>query len=208
MSKSKTQNCDCSYCVNNLGNRVTELIPHFPIEEISRIILTESGFKGNWFSVKKHAEFYGLDFTRESKKSDVTVLYEEQPSHPINSNGNTALDDLAELSLARFGLSMQDQIGIVTYLQEKLLCLSIQQMAIIHAQQQCYLEGDSDLEPSRTATGNLRSLLTLADRFTAISLNVNQQQAIRIVEAIAGVDSQSALPVEIAPVRSENEVSE
>lgn len=57
-------------------------------------------------------------------------------------------------------------------------------MEIVASQQRQYLKGHTHTEPSKDSIANLRVLLSLADKFTAISLQANQQQAVRVVQAL------------------------
>lgn len=169
--------CNCKICTNGLSESVNELAQSNTFESILRSLRDEHRLTCNRFTLKRHLEAFGIESTSAvNRLPTMGVEAQEIAYHePI---------DLSSLTLERWKLSKDNPAEIVSFLQEKLLCLSFGQIEIVASQQREYLEGRTHTEPSKESISNLRTLLSLADKFTAISLQANQQQAIRIVQAL------------------------
>lgn len=178
--------CICKICTNGLREVTNELAQDKPIESILKTLKDDYGLECNRYILKRHLEAFGIEsISAVDRMPAMGFEVEDARYHsPI---------DLSELSLERWKLSKDDPAAIVSFLQEKLLCLSFQQMEIVASQQRQYLEGHTHTEPSKESISNLRVLLSLADKFTAISLQANQQQAVRIVQALGYLDENLQL---------------
>lgn len=169
--------CICKICTNGLSEVTNDLAQSEPVESILKTLKDDYGLECNRYILKRHLDAFGIEPTSAVDRMPSMGLETEDARYhtPI---------DLSELSLERWKLSKDDPAAIVSFLQEKLLCLSFQQMEIVASQQRQYLDGHTHTEPSKDSISNLRVLLSLADKFTAISLQANQQQAVRIVQAL------------------------
>lgn len=169
--------CNCKICTNGLSETVNELAQSEPIESVLRLLRDEHELNCNRFTLKRHLEVFGIKSTSAVDYLPTMGIEAQEISYhePI---------DLGDLTLERWKLSKDNPAEIVSFLQEKLLCLSFGQIEIVASQQREYLEGHTHTEPSKESISNLRVLLSLADKFTAISLQANQQQAVRIVQAL------------------------
>lgn len=169
--------CNCKICTNGLSEIVNDLAQSEPLESVLKTLRDEHGLTCNRFTLKRHLEAFGIESTSAVDRLPTMGIEAQEISYhePI---------DLGDLTLERWKLSKNDPAAIVSFLQEKLIVLSLRQMEIVASQQQQYLERETHTEPSKESISNLRVLLSLADKFTAISLQANQQQAVRVVQAL------------------------
>lgn len=160
--------CKCKACRKGLTATVNQLSQSKSIQEIAGTLRFKYGVDVSELALREHFQHFSIIPIESS------VPNTEQ-REPIN---------LSDLTLDRWNLSMSDPVKVVAFIQEKLLALSLRQMQIVAQEQESYLQGDSAIPPSKEQIGNLRILMNLADRFTSISLQSNQQQAIRVVQSL------------------------
>ena len=77
---------------------------------------------------------------------------------------------------------MNDPAAIVSFIQQKLLALSIRQMQIVGQEHFDFLTGASAYPPSKEQIQNMRILFATADKFTGIGKYADQAAAIGVVE--------------------------
>lgn len=159
--------CNCKACRKGLAPTVNKLASSTPIPDIAKQLRFRYGVDVSELALREH-------FSKNQITPIEAVERLSSEREPIN---------LDELTLDKWGLSMQEPERVVSYLQEKLLVLSLRQMQIVAQQQADVLTGAS-LAMDKDQVTNLRTLLNLADRFTAISLHANQQQAVKVVQSI------------------------
>jgi hypothetical protein len=169
--------CICKICTNGLREATNNLAQSKPVESILKTLKDKYSLECNRYILKRHLEAFGIEpISAIDRMPSMGLETEDVRYHaPI---------DLDDLSLERWKLSKDEPAAIVSFLQEKLLCLGFQQMEVVASQQREYLDGHTHTEPSKESISNLRVLLSLADKFTSISLQANQQQAVRIVQAL------------------------
>lgn len=160
--------CNCKACRKGLGETVNKLAQSKPISEIASTLRFKNGVDISELALRDHFRYFAI-IPIETTGSASTK------KQPLNLN---------DLTLDQWGLTIDDPAKVVSFVQEKLLALAMRQMQIVAQEQADYLEGESPFPPSKEQIGNLRVLMSLADRFTSISLQSNQQQAIRIVQAL------------------------
>lgn len=160
--------CNCKVCRKRLTVTINDLALSTPLDEIVKRLKFTYGVETSELSLKEHFRHF-----------EITPI---EAAKAITSEHRTPIN-LDELTLERWNLSMDQPQKVVAYIQEKLLCLSIRQIQVVAQEQGEYLSGESAVL-NKDQVQNLRILMTLADRFTGISLQANQQQAVRVVQAL------------------------
>lgn len=160
--------CNCKACRKGLTVTVNDLASSNPLSEIVGRLRFTYGLDISELSLRQHLQHFGI------APVEATKAIAREHKKPIN---------LDELTLAQWDLSMEDPQRVVSYIQEKLLCLSLRQIQVVAQEQVGYLNGESAVL-NKDQVQNLRILMSLADRFTGISLQANQQQAVRIVQSL------------------------
>ncbi|MBW4662448.1 MAG: hypothetical protein KME15_27695 [Drouetiella hepatica Uher 2000/2452] len=198
-------NCICKICKNGLREVAENLSQSLPIERVLKSLKEDYDLDCNSYSLKRHLDLFGIPYSSISD-SLPTIALEPLDEGVGNYHQPVSLDSL---SLSRWGLSTDSPTDIVSFLQEKLLVLSLNQIEIVAAQQQAYLEGETYIEPSKDSIGNLQKLLSLADKFTSISLHANQQKAVQIYQAYAEQLSETSEQLALEDTKPElNQKSE
>lgn len=160
--------CNCKVCRKGLTVAINDLASSTPLNEIIKRLKFTYGLEASELSLKEHFRHFGIT------PIEATKAITSEHKTPIN---------LDELTLGQWNLSMDEPERVVAYIQEKLLCLSIRQVQVVAQEQGEYLSGESAVL-NKDQVQNLRILMTLADRFTGISLQANQQQAVRVVQSL------------------------
>jgi len=164
-----TTGCGCKICKANLGEYTNQLIiSGFSPKDVLKT-LQERNVKITDKLLKKHLSAFQIAYP-ESNKDDVIEC------EPIKV-------DLNKIDFSQYNFDPNDIESIIGYLQKINLKIYLNQTRITLQAQQDVIDGKSPDMPKEIMQ-NLAVAFQILDKSTGISTHVNQQEAIKVVEAM------------------------
>jgi hypothetical protein len=159
--------CKCKICRKNLGELVNDMyLANSPISSIIKTLDKEE-CETNEDTIKRHLRKFNL-----LNNSDDFEIVDLNP---------TLSYDLNTISFERYDFDSESPNEAVAYLQKVHLYIYFKQLEIVTREQDEFYQGIRDTPPSQSIT-RLKQLYELLDKFTGVSIYVNQQAAIKRIE--------------------------
>ncbi|NJM22785.1 MAG: hypothetical protein HC907_30805 [Richelia sp. SM1_7_0] len=171
-----TLGCGCKICKANLGDYTNQLINDGVTPKKVLEILQEKGLKVTERLLKKHLSAFGISYP-ENMKDEI-----------INCEPITV--DLNKIDFSEYDFDSNNPESIIAYLQKINLKIYLNQTRITLQAQQDVIDGKSPDMPKEIMQ-NLAVAFQILDKSTGLSTHVNQQEAIKTVEAM-GLTVQSS----------------
>lgn len=161
--------CGCKLCKQGLGDTVNEMIQG-QIEPIAVLkFLDTKGCKVSEKLLKKHLSAFSIPFPENETNFDSTL-------EPIPNN-------LVEIDFSEYKIDLSNPEIALDLLQRITLKVFLNQSRITLQAQQKMINGEVPDMPKETLR-NHAVALDMLDKCTGLSMTVNQQQAIKTVEAM------------------------
>jgi hypothetical protein len=162
--------CGCKICKRHLGEYVNELIT---LENISPKqvleILQNEGLTVSDKLLRKHLSAFGIQYPETMNDESITC-------NPITTDLNT-------IDFTEYDFDSNNPESIIKYLQNINLKIYLNQTKITLQAQQDVINGNSPDIPKQVMQ-NLALAFQILDKSTGLSTHVNQQEAIKTVEAM------------------------
>lgn len=165
-----TLGCGCKICKAGLGEYTNQLIIDGCSSWLVLKDLQKKGLKISEKLLKKHLSAFGIPYP-ENKDED-----EDVESKPIKV-------DLNQIDFSEYHFNVNNIESIIGYLQKINLKIYLNQTRITLQAQQDVIDGVCSDMP-REIMQNLAVAFQILDKSTGISIHVNQQEAIKTVEAM------------------------
>jgi hypothetical protein len=170
-----TTGCGCKICKANLGEYTNQLIiSDFSPKEVLKL-LQNRGLKTTEKLLKKHLSAFQIPYA-ENNKNEVIEC-------------ETVKVDLNKIDFSEYSFDPNDIESIIGFLQKINLKIYLNQSRITLQAQQDVINGNSPDMPKEIMQ-NLAIAYQILDKSTGLSIHVNQQEAIKVVEAM-GLLSQN-----------------
>lgn len=175
MYSMATTGCGCKICKANLGEYTNQLIiSDFSPKEVLKL-LQNRGLKTTEKLLKKHLSAFQIPYA-ENNKNEVIEC-------------ETVKVDLNKIDFSEYSFDPNDIESIIGFLQKINLKIYLNQSRITLQAQQDVINGNSPDMPKEIMQ-NLAIAYQILDKSTGLSIHVNQQEAIKVVEAM-GLLSQN-----------------
>lgn len=185
--------CGCKICKNDLGEFTNELILS---GESPKSVLAELEKKGLTVSkklLKKHLAAFEIDYPHENSISD-------QICEPVTI-------ELNDIDFTQYDFDINQVESIIAYLQKLNLKVYLNQLQITLQAQQNVIDGKAPGVPSEVFK-NLAIACEILEKSTGMRVMVNQQQAIKTVEAMGlTIQNQALLPPKNVQANSDTETN-
>lgn len=165
-----TTGCGCKICKANLGEFTNELILNGESPKNVLKTLQERNIKVTEKLLKKHLSAYEIY---------IPDKIETEESY----TGEAIKVDLNRIDFSEYDFDVNDMESIVRYLQKINLKIYLNQSKITLQAQQDVIDGKSPDIPKEILQ-NLAMAFQILDKSTGISTHINQQEAIKVVEAM------------------------
>ena len=165
-----TTGCGCKICKANLGEFTNELILNGESPKNVLKALQERNIKVTEKLLKKHLSAYEIYIP------DKIETEESYTGEPIKV-------DLNRIDFSEYDFDVNDMESIVRYLQKINLKIYLNQSKITLQAQEDVINGKSPDIPKEILQ-NLAVAFQILDKSTGISTHINQQEAIKVVEAM------------------------
>jgi hypothetical protein len=165
-----TTGCGCKICKANLGEFTNELILNGESPKNVLKALQERNIKVTEKLLKKHLSAYEIYIP------DKIETEESYTGEPIKV-------DLNRIDFSEYDFEVDDMESIVRYLQKINLKIYLNQSKITLQAQEDVINGKSPDIPKEILQ-NLAVAFQILDKSTGISTYINQQEAIKVVEAM------------------------
>ncbi len=162
--------CGCKICKNDLGEFTNELILS---GESPKSVLAELEKKGLTVSkklLKKHLAAFEIDYPHEQNFDDSIEC------KPVTI-------ELNDIDFSEYNFDINQPESVIAYLQKLNLKVYLNQMRITLQMQQDVIDGKAPSVPAEVLR-NLATAYQILDKSTAMGIRINQQQAIKVVEAM------------------------
>jgi hypothetical protein len=164
-----TAGCGCKICKANLGEYINQLIiSGFSPKDVLKT-LQERNVKTTEKLLKKHLSAFEIPYP----ESDDSEMIECEPIKV----------DLNKIDFFQYNFDYNDIESIIAYLQKINLKIYLNQTRITLQAQQDVIDGKSPDMP-KEIMHNLAVAFQILDKSTGVSTHVNQQEAIKVVEAM------------------------
>jgi hypothetical protein len=164
-----TDSCGCKICKANLGDFTNQLILDGLSPRDTLKCLEAKGLKVSERVLKNHLSAFDIEYS-DSKGSEVVAL------EPISLDLNT-------IDFSEYAVDFDNSEEVITYLQKLNLKLYLNQLKIALNAQQRVINGEIPELPD-SVMKNLAIAFQILDKSSGLSIQVNQQQAIREVEKL------------------------
>lgn len=165
-----TTGCGCKICKANLGEFTNELILNGESPKNVLKTLQERNIKVTEKLLKKHLSAYEIY---------IPDKIETEESY----TGEAIKVDLNRIDFSEYDFDVNDMESIVRYLQKINLKIYLNQSKITLQAQEDVINGKSPDIPKEILQ-NLAVAFQILDKSTGISTHINQQEAIKVVEAM------------------------
>ncbi|MEM7726049.1 MAG: hypothetical protein AAF208_06705 [Cyanobacteria bacterium P01_A01_bin.45] len=181
--------CGCKICKSGLGEFTNELANRgVSVNDIS-LELKSQDLEVTHTIIKKHLTAYDIPYTEELRELEIEGLT------PVTV-------ELNQIDFSQYQFDENNPDEIISYLQKINLKLYLNQARITLQRQQDVIEGRLSEVPLETVRA-LESLYKILEKSTAIDVQVNQQKAIKEVEALGLVVQK---PAYFLPASNQNNV--
>jgi len=161
--------CGCKVCKQGLGDKVNEMIQN-QIEPVAVLkFLDSKGCKVSEKLLRKHLSAFSIVFPENETHFDTTL--EAIPNNLVDINFSQYKIDLSNPEIA---LELLQKITLKIFLNQSRITLQAQQKVI---------DGEVP-DMSKDTMRNQALALDMLDKTSAISMMVNQAQAIKTVESM------------------------
>lgn len=164
-----TLGCGCKICKASLGEYTNQLINDGVTPKKVLEILQEKGLKITERLLKKHLSAFGISYPENMKDEIINC-------EPIRV-------DLNKIDFSEYDFDSNNPESIIAYLQKINLKIYLNQTKITLQAQQDVIDGKSPDVPKEIMQ-NLAVAFQILDKSTGLSTHVNQQEAIKTVEAM------------------------
>lgn len=164
-----TTGCGCKICKASLGEYTNQLIIDGVSPKDVLEILQNRGVKTTDKLLKKHLSAYEIPYP-ETENSEITHC------EPVKV-------DLNKIDFSEYNFDVNNIESIIGYLQKINLKIYLNQSKITLQAQQDVIDGKSPDVPKEILQ-NLAVAFQILDKSTGLSTHVNQQEAIKVVEAM------------------------
>ena len=164
------QGCGCKACKAGYGDTINEMITN-QIEPIAVLrFLDSKGCKVSNKLLRKHLSAFSIHYPEKEREFD-TIVLEPIPNNVTNINFDEYKIDLSNPEIT---LELLQKVTLKVFLNQARITLQAQQKVI---------DGISP-DMSKETLRNYSIALDALDKTSAISMMVNQQQAIKTVESM------------------------
>lgn len=162
--------CGCKICKAGLGELTNRLIleGESPIAVLQE--LEKQGVNASKKLLKKHLAAFEIDYPEEQYYEGIAEC------EPVTI-------ELNDIDFSEYEFALDNPGSVITYLQKLNLKVYLNQMRITLQAQQDVIDGKAPSVPAQILR-NLAIAYGILDKSTAMSTQINQQQALKIVEAM------------------------
>lgn len=181
--------CGCKICENDFGDSVNDLASDGDSLKSILQFLEKQGLKVSKKVLKKHLDAFEIPY-----KDDSTVAVVED-CEPVKI-------ELNKVDFSQYNFDENKPDTIIGYLQKLNLKLYLNQLQIVLQRQDDVIKGKSP-EVNSNEVKNLSLIFQILEKSTAMAIQINQREAIRIVESMGlSVEPLQQLP----PLPTQNNV--
>lgn len=164
------KSCGCEICKADLGEYTNQLIVDgFSLKEVVKYLKSQR-LMIDKKTVLRHLNAYGITPSSDSVDTQVVT------SEPVNI-------ELKTFDFSKYDFDVNKPISIISYLQKLHLKIHLNQAELLLKLQNDVLQGES-LDVPGDALKNIATSWKLLSEVSGINVYVNQQAAIRTVEAM------------------------
>ena len=171
-----SKGCGCKICKSELGEVTNEMILEGSSPFIVLKELEDMGCKVSERTLKKHLKAYEIEYPKQ--------LNQVEEVKPIKV-------DLNKIDFSEYELKLDEIQSVIAYIQKINIKVFLNQSLITLQAQQDVINGDSPSVPKEILQ-NLAVAYQILSKSTGFDVHVNQQEAIKAVEAM-GLTIQNQL---------------